>query len=70
LENGIKKLYPVTILKSVNESTKHKLSNAGIMLAKDLVNYDLKELRRKTGISEDVLKRIAEECKEICDVKV
>ena len=65
-----KKLYPITILKSVNESTKHKLSDAGIMLAMDLVNYDLKELRRKTGISESILKRIIGECKEVCDVRI
>ena len=65
-----KKLYPITILKSVNESTKHKLSDAGIMLAMDLFNYNLKELKRKTGISEDILKRILGECKEVCEVKI
>lgn len=65
-----KKLYPITILKSVDDSTKWKLSNAGIMLAMDLFNYDLKELKKKTKLSENVLKKILGECKAVCDVKL
>lgn len=63
-----KKLYPITILKSVNDSVKWKLSNSGIILAMNLIDYDLKELKKKTGISENVLRKIIEECKGICDV--
>ena len=65
-----KKLYPITILKSVNDSVKWKLSNAGVLLAKNLLDYNLKELKIKTGISENVLKKIVGECKGICDVKI
>ena len=65
-----KKLYPITILKSVNNQTKIKLSKANIMLAIDLSKYTLEELKKKTGISENVLKKILEEAKGICDIKL
>ena len=65
-----KKLYPITILKSVNEQIKINLSRANIMLAIDLMKYDLNELKRKTGIPENTLRKVLEEAKRICDVKV
>ncbi len=65
-----KKLYPITILKSVNNDIKTKLSKAGIMLAKNLFNYDLNELKKKTKLPENVLRKILSECKEVCDVKI
>lgn len=63
-----KKLYPITILKSVNDDVKIKLSQANILLAKDLGNYSVEELKRKTGISENILRKIKGECQGICDV--
>jgi len=65
-----KKLYPITILKSINDSTKHKFSNAGIMLAIDLPKYSINDLKRKTGLPENVLQKIIDEAKVICSVKV
>lgn len=65
-----KNLYPITILKSVNNNTKIKLSRAKITLAKDLHNYDLNELKKKTKLSENVLKKVFDECEKVCDVKL
>tara|TARA_Y100000310_G_scaffold344356_1_gene456703 strand:+ start:249 stop:1061 length:813 start_codon:yes stop_codon:yes gene_type:complete len=64
-----KKLYPITILKSVNKSVKHKLSNSGIVLVKNLLDYNLKELKTKVKIQEDILKKAVEEAQKIYDVK-
>ena len=65
-----KKLYPITILKSVDNNIKTKLSKAGITLAKNLINYDLNELKKKTKLPENVLEKIIGECREVCDVKI
>ena len=65
-----KNLYPITILKSVNNNIKTKLSKAGIMLAKNLINYDLNELKKKIKLPENVLKKILDECKGVCNVKL
>jgi hypothetical protein len=65
-----KKLYPVTILKSIDDSTKHKFSDAGIVLAIDLAKYTIKDLKKKTGIPENILVKILEEAKGICCIDV
>lgn len=60
-----KKLYPITILKSLNHTTKESLYRAKITIAKDLLNYEIKELKKKTGLSEKELNKIIEETKKI-----
>jgi len=65
-----KKLYPITILKSVNEQTKAKLYRANILLAIDLAKYDMRQLKQKTLLPENILIKVLEEAKGICDVKV
>ena len=65
-----KKLYPITILKSVDDSVKVKLFNSKIMLVLDLLNYNLEELIKKTKISENISKKILDEARRIYDVKV
>ncbi len=61
------KLYPTTILKSVDENTKGKLSKANIMLVLHLIDKDVRKLSKKTGIPESTMGRIVQESKEICD---
>lgn len=61
-----KKLYPITILKSVKGHVKEKLSQARIILARSLVDYNLKELKIKTGLSEDILNEIIKEAHDVC----
>lgn len=58
-----KGLYPITIFKSVSDAVKEKLFRLKIVLAKDLMNYELKDLVEKTGLSEQVIKRVLDEAK-------
>ena len=62
-----KKLYPITILKSVDNKTKHQLSNSHLVLASNLLKTDINELKRKTGIPINVLRQIVGEARKICD---
>tara|TARA_Y100000310_G_scaffold123267_1_gene122036 strand:+ start:249 stop:515 length:267 start_codon:yes stop_codon:yes gene_type:complete len=64
-----KKLYPITILKSVNDSVKLKLYKSDIILSRSLVDYSFKELKRKTNLSEKVLRKIIDEAKVVSGVK-
>ena len=61
-----KNLYPITILKSVNDSVKGKLSQANIMLVIHLADMDIEQLKRKTKLPENVLRKIVEEARGIC----
>ncbi len=64
-----KKLYPITIIKSISNITKEKLFRARIVIAKHLLNFPVGELMNKTGLSEREIHKIIEEVKEICKVK-
>ena len=61
-----KRLYPITILKSINSTIKEKLSHANIILAKNLIDTNLNELKIKTNLPENILIRIIKEAKEVC----
>ncbi|HIG94532.1 MAG: restriction endonuclease [archaeon GW2011_AR13] len=61
-----KALYPITIIRSIDESSKQKLHEADIVLAKDLALYDIEELKIKTKLSKETLKIILKEAKMIC----
>ncbi|MBI2044334.1 restriction endonuclease [Candidatus Pacearchaeota archaeon] len=60
-----KKLYPLTVLNSLNHDINWKLSNAGIFLTKDLVEMDFDKLKSKTKIQENVLRKIVEESRAL-----
>lgn len=60
-----KALYPITIFKNLKDSVKEKLFRAKIVLAKDLVNHDLKELSNKTGLNKKELNYLLAEAKKI-----
>ncbi len=64
-----KRLYPITILKSVNGSVKHKLSKANILLAISLRDYSIEELKKKTVLNENILKKIVNEASNVCSLK-
>ncbi len=68
LENMIeeKGLYPITILRSVDQATKDALAKANYMLARDLLKHARTELSRNTGLSKKKLDSILEEVKGIC----
>ncbi len=56
-----KLLYPVTILSSLNKFAKNRLHEADLMMVKDLVSRDQKELMEKTGISRKKMNAILAE---------
>jgi hypothetical protein len=64
-----KKLYPVTILRSVNEFVKWRLCGANILVASDLVKKDFQELRGKIRIPDEMLRRIIEEARQVYSVR-
>ena len=61
-----KRLYPTTILRSVEGFAKDRLFQAGIMLAKDLLDHGFEDLKRMTGLPQDTLNNIMEEVRKIC----
>lgn len=63
-----KGLYPITILKSLDEESKQKLFLAKIVLAKDLADHSLEELFQKTRIQPKKLDKILKETKVILGV--
>ncbi len=56
-----KKLYPITILKNIDTRTRQKLFQADIVLAKNLQNYTVAQLSKKTELSEKQIKKILNE---------
>jgi hypothetical protein len=56
-----KKLYPITILKSLDDKTKKKLFDMDIVLAKNIQNYTLAKICEKTELSEKKIKKILNE---------
>jgi hypothetical protein len=63
---GTKKLYPITILRSINKYQKEKLFYTGITMVKTLIETDLATLKKRTRLKEQELKKIVEEAKHIC----
>jgi Holliday junction resolvase/FtsZ-binding cell division protein ZapB len=60
-----KKLYPITILKSVDNKIKQQLSNSDLVLATNLLKTDINELKKKTRIPENILRQIIDEARKI-----
>lgn len=60
-----KRLYPITILKDLDVKSREKLSGAGIVLLKQLLEESLEELRKKTKIQKKKLRMFLEKAKEI-----
>ena len=60
-----KKLYPITLLKSLDFEIEQKFGDAGIVAIKQLLEQDVDELHRKTGISKKRLKLIIRNVREI-----
>ncbi len=64
-----KKLYPITILRSVDHNTKNKLFSAKVMVAKNLLNYSVEDLMKKTNLDSKSVNKILEEVKAVCDIQ-
>jgi hypothetical protein len=60
-----KLLYPITILKSIKKEQLRKFSEANIIMVKDILEKDIKELIDKTGVSEEELLSIKDEGRKL-----
>ena len=62
------KLYPITIFTCVSKKVREKLFHAKVVLAKDLVEKDIEEIHRKTGVDRKYIGAVLNEIKGICNV--
>jgi Holliday junction resolvase-like predicted endonuclease len=60
-----KKLYPITLLKDLDEKTEQMLGDKNILLLKQLVEIDASELNRKVKIPKQKIKLLQEKAKEL-----
>jgi len=60
------KLYPITMLKDLDSESLEKLSCANLVLVKDLININIKELSEITKINKNKLIILSNEAKGIC----
>ena len=61
-----KKLYPITMIRSLDADSMDKLSSSNFVLAVDLLRNSLKELNSITRISLKKLRTFADEAKSVC----
>ena len=61
-----KKLYPITMIRSLDADSLDKMSSSDFVLAIDLLRNSLKELNKTTKISLKKLRKFAEEAKRVC----
>ncbi|KXB04591.1 hypothetical protein AKJ49_01940 [candidate division MSBL1 archaeon SCGC-AAA382A03] len=59
------RLYPITILKSVNKNVMNELFEAKIMTLKKLVANEKKNIQKKTKLSEKTLNKVIKEAEKI-----
>jgi hypothetical protein len=62
-----KKLYPITMLRSLDEYSLDRFSRAGYMLVKDLTRNDFSRIKKKTQLKTKKLQRIVEEARGIAN---
>lgn len=60
-----KKLYPITILRTIDMDSQEKLSAAGFMFCKDLIRNGMEKLEQ-TGINRRKLKELITEAETVC----
>lgn len=63
-----RRLYPVTILRGIDEDSLEKLSSANMVLILDLLKFNIKELSKITGINVKKLKGIIDEARGISKI--
>jgi Holliday junction resolvase len=60
------KLYPITMLRKLDGESLEKLANANLLLIKDLVRINIKEISEITKIPKNKLKILSDEARETC----
>lgn len=61
-----KKLYPVTILPSVNKNLLKRLVDSNILLAEDLLPYSAADISQRFGFKKNIAMKIYNEVRSIC----
>jgi len=60
-----KKLYPITCIEGLKTSVRRELSNAGIILLRQLIEKSPAAFEKETGVKEEILKPIIENAKQL-----
>jgi len=60
-----KRLYPVTIMKTLDVRTQARLGDAGILLLQELIGSDTATLSQKTNIPKEKIKKLIQRASEI-----
>ena len=60
-----KKLYPITVLRSLDKDSQTKMASAGLMLCKDLIKRDFDKLVEMTKISPKKMRTMIDEIEKI-----
>lgn len=61
-----KGLYPITILPSLTKYARQRLSQKGLMLAKNILKYSADDLAKITGLHQKVARKLQKEARELC----
>jgi Holliday junction resolvase len=62
------KLYPITMLRKLDAESQEKMANVNLLLVKDLIRINIKELSEITKITKNKLKILSDEAREICGI--
>jgi len=60
-----KRLYPITVLRTLDRDSLNKLSEIGLMLCKDLIEKSPSEISVSSGVSERKVRALAQEAKVV-----
>jgi len=60
------RLYPITMLRKLDGDSLERLANVNLLLVKDLIRIDIKEISQITKIPKSKLISLSNEAKEIC----
>ena len=60
-----KKLYPITVLRTLDRDSLGKLAESGLMLCKDLLERSPSEISSSSGVSERKVRALAQEAKGV-----
>jgi hypothetical protein len=58
-----KKAHPLSCIKGLNNSTRIRLVNSGVVLIKELMDFDTSKLSKISGVSKSTLRKVIEKAK-------
>ena len=60
-----KRLYPITVLKTLDSRTEARFGDAGIVLLSELLHLDVEELSVRTKVSKDKIRKLVKRAQDI-----